>query len=249
MIFFRHHRRLEENPLSSRFSCPLLCSSRAWKGAAKCSVAPRKGALVSRSTAQHFVFILSHSNWAKLLPSPIFNFLKSWVGGLIIKLYLFGGGQRGSTNLLIKCVHFSILLQNRAWKELPILIDFKLTHSKTEETRFFAFSLEMLIGLVFFCDGAKRHAMLAASASVLSSWTLDLMVFLASLALLWSFVIIYQVRSNEKSENWANGSAWGRCGKFVCFETLGLPSRRYQLSFEHKRGDVWAFIVWVWQGN
>jgi len=56
-------------------------------------------------------------------------------------------------------------------------MDFNLTHSKAEETRFFAFSLEMLIGL-FFAKAQKRHALLAASASMLGSWTLDLMVLL-----------------------------------------------------------------------
>jgi len=52
-------------------------------------------------------------------------------------------------------------------------MDFNLTHSKAEETRFFAFSLEMLIGLCFFAKAQKVNALLAASASVLSSWTLD----------------------------------------------------------------------------
>jgi len=36
-------------------------------------------------------------------------------------------------------------------------MDFNLTHSKAEETRFFAFSLEMLIGLCFFCKSAKSE--------------------------------------------------------------------------------------------
>jgi len=66
-------------------------------------------------------------------------------------------------------------------------MDFNLTHSKAEETRFFAFSLEMLIGL-FFLQRRKR-ARIAASASMLSSWTLDLMVLLNWLCfgLAWSF--------------------------------------------------------------